>query len=104
MKTLKTLIIILVTSGYLSGISWAGERAVLGRISKYQCGYHRQQSEYKYRGISGTRYKYDLSRGSDRLRYEMDLDSQLKDKVYGFLKPGVEIDRAQNQYGGGIKP
>ena len=59
--------------------------------------------EYKYEGSSGTRYKYDLSEPDDRMKYKLDVDAQIKDKVYMPTKPGVKIDRGLNQYGGGVE-
>ena len=59
--------------------------------------------EYKYKGSSGTRYKYDLSKPGDRIKYSVDPAAQLYDKIYMPIKPGVKIDRSLNQYGGGVK-
>ncbi len=55
--------------------------------------------EYPYESTSGTRYKYDLSNPSDRIRYEVDPGAQLRDSV----NPRVDIDRGLGQYGGGSK-
>jgi len=62
-----------------------------------------EKEEYKYKGLSGTRYKYDLSKPRDRIKYSVDPRSQLTDKIYMPIKPGVQIDRSLNQYGGGVK-
>lgn len=55
--------------------------------------------EYPYESITGTRYKYDLSNPSDRIRYEVDPAAQLRDSI----NPRVDIDRGLGQYGGGAK-
>jgi len=58
-----------------------------------------EDDEYKYRSMSGTKYKYDLSNPSDRIRYEVDPASQIRDSVNSRVK----IDRSMGQYGGGAK-
>ena len=62
-----------------------------------------EKMEYGYEGASGTRYKYDLSKPDDKMKYELDIDAQVKDNVYMPTKPGVKIDRGLNQYGGGVE-
>lgn len=62
-----------------------------------------KKMEYKYKGSSGTRYKYDLSKPGDKIRYELDVGAQIRDNIYMPIKPGVEIDRGLNQYGGGVE-
>ena len=62
-----------------------------------------EDMEYKYKGASGTKYKYDLSKPSDRIKYSVDPDAKLNDEIYMPITPGVEIDRGLHQYGGGIK-
>ena len=107
MKSFKLFATILVTSILFSATSIAGGWDVFGKTGKYQKGYKRnyeQQSEYKYRGSSGTRYKYDLSNPGDQIRYELDVGAQIRDEIYMPIKPGVEIDRGLNQWGGGVKP
>jgi hypothetical protein len=56
-----------------------------------------RNKEYPYESSSGTRYKYDLSKPGDQLRYEVDPGAQIRDSV----NPRVEIDRGLEQYGGG---
>jgi len=53
-----------------------------------------------YKGSSGTKYDYDLSRPSDRNRYNLDLDAQRRDSL--SLSPGRSLDRGLGQFGGGI--
>ena len=62
-----------------------------------------KESEYKYEGLSGQKYKYDLSDPVDRLNYDMDIDSKMNDKIYAPVTPDVQMDRRMGQYGGGIK-
>jgi hypothetical protein len=59
----------------------------------------RQQKEYESR--FGTRYQYDLSKPSDRLRYEVDPSAQIRDEM--SVDPRRDLDRDMGQYGGGIK-
>ncbi len=61
----------------------------------------REEDEYKYRGSSGARYKYDLSIPTDAMRYEMDLKAQMQDSMSLDLKR--DRDRGLGQWGGGIK-
>lgn len=58
---------------------------------------------YKYKGSSGTKYKYDLSKPGDRMKYGVDPGAQIKDEIYMPIKLGVTIDRVLGQYGGGVK-
>lgn len=61
----------------------------------------REDSEYKYRGSSGLKYKYDLSRPSDQMHYEMDLSAQMGDSMSIDIRR--DQDRSMGQYGAGIK-
>jgi hypothetical protein len=56
-----------------------------------------RNKEYPYESTSGTRYKYDLSKPSDRIRYEVDPAAQIRDSI----NPRVKIDRGLGQHGGG---
>mgnify|MGYP006976396917 CR=1 FL=1 len=53
-----------------------------------------------YNSSSGTRYQYDLSNPSDRLRYSTDLDAQRRDQMN--LNPSRKLDQGIGQFGGGI--
>ena len=66
---------------------------------KYNEQEQKRNKEYPYESITGTRYKYDLSNPSDRIRHEVDPAAQLRDSV----NPRVDIDRGLGQYGGGAK-
>lgn len=54
-----------------------------------------------YKGISGTKYKYDLNNPMDKLDYLLDVDAQLNDKL-NSIDPNVQFDKAMGQNGGGI--
>lgn len=58
-------------------------------------------NEYKYEGLSGTKYKYDLSNPIDRMDYSLDLDAQMEDKLN--LNPEINMDRDFGQFGGGAE-
>lgn len=60
-----------------------------------------QQNKYKYQGRTGQQYKYDLSKYNDRLRYNMDPLSKLKDRYNPDYK--IQMDRQNSQYGGGAE-
>ena len=53
-----------------------------------------------YQGSSGSNYQYDMSNGSDRNSYSIDLDAQRRDQMYNGV--GTSQDRLRGQYGGGI--
>ncbi len=57
--------------------------------------------QYRYEGLSGTRYQYDLSDPCDRLEYQLDLDAQMRDRINP--NPGIQLDRELDQYGGGAE-
>jgi len=57
----------------------------------------KRNKEYPYKSSTGTRYKYDLSKPGDQIRYKVDPGAQIRDSV----NPKVEIDRGLGQYGGG---
>lgn len=59
-------------------------------------------NDYKYQGYSGTKYKYDLSKPMDKMKYDMDFNAQMTDELKDY-KPGVQMDREMGQYGGGIQ-
>lgn len=54
-----------------------------------------------YRGISGTKYKYDLNNPMDKLDYLLDVDAQLNDKL-NSIDSNVQFDKAMGQNGGSI--
>jgi len=60
-------------------------------------------SKYKYKSSTGNRYKYDLSKPGDRMKYELDLGAQMKDKISMPVNPSVDIDRGLGHYGGGLQ-
>jgi len=60
------------------------------------------KSTYKYKGISGQQYKYDLSNPMDAMKYEMDIMAQLHDDLKAS-KMKVQSDRDFGQYGAGIR-
>jgi hypothetical protein len=57
--------------------------------------------DYGYKGISGQKYKYDLSDPVDRFDYKYDRDAQINDR-YNYNQD-VEFDRKMGDFGGGIK-
>lgn len=64
---------------------------------------HGTETEYGYEGISGNRYKYDLSKPGDRLRYENDPSAKLRDETFKPTNAGALMDEAMGQYGGGLE-
>ena len=64
----------------------------------------KKDAEYKYKGDSGQKYKYDLSDPSDRMDYKYDWDAQWNDKWNSKFNFDVQMDQQNRQYGGGIKP
>jgi len=56
----------------------------------------------KYQGMSGAKYKYDLSRSSDKMKYGMDIEAQINDRL--SVDPRVDLDKKMGQFGGGIYP
>lgn len=57
------------------------------------------ENQFKYKGYTGTQYKYDLNNPVDRVRYDTDPVGKLMDDT----NPLVNIDRGLGQYGGGSK-
>ena len=57
--------------------------------------------DYRYRGSTGTQYRYDLSKPIDRMRYQTDVNAQMRDSLN--VDPRVGLDRSMGQYGGGIR-
>lgn len=93
---MKRLIVAFLTGIIIVyGLAWAED-------------YHQNQpydqygnTNYRYKGSSGTAYQYDLSRPNDKLRYELDLKAQMNDKL--SVDPRRNIDRSLGQHDGGIK-
>jgi hypothetical protein len=75
--------------------------SALAGDSEYESSRNKKENErnkeYHYVSLTGTKYKYDLSKPQDRIKYEVDPDAQMKDAV----NPRVQIDRGFWQYGGG---
>lgn len=59
------------------------------------------EPNYRYEGSSGQRYQYDLSRPMDQLRYETDIQAQMRDELN--VSPRIDLDRGIDQYGGGAQ-
>lgn len=57
--------------------------------------------EYSYQGSSGAKYKYDLNRPGDQIRYSLDPAAQLRDSTN--IDPRRGIDRSLGQQGGGVQ-
>ncbi len=60
---------------------------------------NRTNSDDNYQGSSRTNYQYDMSNGSDRNRYSIDLDAQRRDQMNTGV--GRSQDQLRGQYGGG---
>lgn len=75
------------------------DRLELDLGNRIESGLYDSDNEYPYKGFSGTRYKYDLSKPVDRIKYQIDPFSQVRDSI----KPMVDIDRDFGQFGGGAK-
>lgn len=73
------------------------------RLRESRAAEREKKSEYKYRGASGNKYKYDLSNPMDRFRYENDPSAQLRDETFKPANAGALIDEAMGQYGGGLE-
>ncbi len=58
--------------------------------------------EPKYQGMSGAKYKYDLSRSSDKMKYWTDIEAQINDRL--SVDPRVDLDKKMGQFGRGIYP
>lgn len=58
-----------------------------------------------YKSAGGARYKYDLNRPTDQIRYETDVGAQLRDEIDGWTKsPSRELqEEIRGQRGGGVK-
>lgn len=64
-------------------------------------GYEENDNSIKgYESSFGNKYEYDLSRPSDRLRYEVDPGAQLRDSI--DVNPIRDLERNLGQYGGGV--
>ncbi len=77
-------------------------------LMAYDYGYsnpysNNDQSDSNYEGMSGTKYKYDLSDPSDRIEYSVDVEAQMNDRLNAPINPGVGLDQSMGQYGGGIQ-
>jgi len=61
----------------------------------------RGEPRYRYEGLSGKKYQYDLSDPADKLEYQVDLDAQMRDKINP--DPLIKMDRDMGNYGGGAE-
>jgi len=90
-KILLVIMSLLITSPVLA---WNNNS---GASRQEQEQEQKRNKEYPYKSSSGTRYKYDLSKPSDRIKYEVDPAAQIRDSI----NPRVKIDRDLGQHGGG---
>ena len=87
---------------FLSGVAMAepitwqnipsGGSSSFGQPSSYG-----GSNPYKYESRSRTKYKYDLTKPEDKMRYDLDPAAKIKDGI----NPMVGIDQGLGQYGGG---
>ncbi len=59
------------------------------------------EPNYKYKSGTGVEYQYDLSKPSDKVRYEVDPAAKLRDSL--IVDPRVKLDRDRGQSGGGAR-
>jgi hypothetical protein len=59
------------------------------------------QPNYRYKGLSGKRYQYDLNNPADQIRYEVDPAAQLRDSIN--VDPRIELDQGMDVWGGGAE-
>lgn len=86
----------LITS-VLAAVLFAAPHSVLA----WGLGDEDADKDSPYKGSSGSRYQYDLSKPIDQIRYETDMKAQMRD--YLSVDPKRELDRDLGQYGGGIR-
>lgn len=69
-------------------------------------GYGRMKEldDGSYLSAGGARYKYDLNRPTDQIRYETDVGAQLRDEMDSWTKsPSREVrEELRGQRGGGV--
>ena len=58
-----------------------------------------QQQQQQYQSSRNNNYQYDLNNDSDRLRYSIDTEAQMRDRTN--YNPSVQMDRNNGEYGGG---
>lgn len=61
------------------------------------------EPNYRYQGLSGELYQYDLSRPLDRMQYNADPQARMHDFLYGTT-PNQSVDEYFSQQGGGANP
>lgn len=57
------------------------------------------QGSQSYKSSYGNNYKYDLNNQSDRLRYSIDTEAQINDKIR--VNPTAIMEQRKGEYGGG---
>jgi TPR repeat protein len=63
--------------------------------------YYNKDQKYKYKGFGNAQYQYDLSKPRDQMRYELDIQAQMRDEL--SIDVSREIDQSMGLFGGGIK-
>lgn len=66
---------------------------------QYQQQQYQQQQQQQYQSSRNNNYQYDLNNDSDRLRYSIDTEAQMRDRTN--YNPSVQMDRNNGEYGGG---
>jgi YD repeat-containing protein len=71
--------------------------AILLGTSLASAGGTARDDDHPHRSSTGSRYKYDLDRPAERLRYKYDPAAKLRDRI----DPRVRLDRALGDSFGG---
>ena len=88
----------LIATMEVTALEWQNVPPIQGPNFGYSSSTNSYQQQ-QYQSSRNNNYQYDLNNDSDRLRYSIDTEAQMRDRTN--YNPNVQMDRNNGEYGGG---
>ena len=88
----------LIATMEVAALEWQNVPPIQGPNFGYSNSTNSYQQQ-QYQSSRNNNYQYDLNNDSDRLRYSIDTEAQMRDRTN--YNPSVQMDRNNGEYGGG---
>ena len=88
----------LIATMEVAALEWQNVPPIQGPNFGYSNSTNSYQQQ-QYQSSRNNNYQYALNNDSDRLRYSIDTEAQMRDRTN--YNPSVQMDRNNGEYGGG---
>lgn len=89
----------LIATMEVAALEWQNVPPIQGPNFGYSNSTNSYQQQQQQQSSRNNNYQYDLNNDSDRLRYSIDTEAQMRDRTN--YNPSVQMDRNNGEYGGG---